>query len=390
MRMKSLLLKGILGIILLFAHCAVKAQEQRVVYILADRQQPFYVRTAEKVYSSSSLGYLIMSVPKQNKTSFTIGYPKNKWKSGKYSIEIAENDIFLLLKQVDSSTWGLYDKHSNQVIIPDEVVQPIKTDTSKDPFSVMLAEVSDNPSILQQKKRELSVDTVKISEVKQDEASNQQMKNARNDSAHQVVHVETVKQKDGEAKKQQIERTMYFIDSTGVSMGYELSEGDKKEKIVVFIPADAKDDEATQKPNQVKKKRKKQPEEKADDSRLTDLSIDKNVREQQTKETKKIRCQSIANDTDFRLLRRNMALEEDEENMLIVADTGIANQGKCYTSEQLKNLAVLFLNDRLRFLFVETALGYLSDSGDAKLLENLFRDEENRRKFRAAIEKKRP
>jgi hypothetical protein len=39
---------------------------------------------------------------------------------------------------------------------------------------------------------------------------------------------------------------------------------------------------------------------------------------------------------------------------------------------------------------VETALGYLSDSGDAKLLENLFPDEENRRKIRAAIEKKRP
>jgi LytS/YehU family sensor histidine kinase len=82
-----------------------------------------------------------------------------------------------------------------------------------------------------------------------------------------------------------------------------------------------------------------------------------------------------------------LASEDDEELMVVVADTTMGNSKKCFSSEQVKNLAVLFLNDRIRLQFVESAIVHLSDYANASLLESLFQDEENRKKIKATIEK---
>jgi hypothetical protein len=388
MRVNKPAFRGFIVLLLAILFTSAKSQNHNFIYILADQQQPFYVRTTEKVYSSSSLGYLIMPRLLSGKISFTIGFPKNKWKSSKYSIELSENDIYLSFKQVDSTTWGLYDKQTNLVYIPEEINQPAKMDTSKDPFSVMLAEVSDNPTILQQKKKEVQISTV----LNQDTASLSLTQ--QNDIQTREIEVKEIPLISNNAiaaqkgnqnnKSKKIDRTMYLIDSTGISMGYELTEGDSSEKVVLFIPKQQEMPEAITKTTAGKKKRKKQQEQVvAKEETLTKVN-DIEIKET---ETKPLICTELATEADFRMIRKRLASEDDEETMVVVADTSMGNSKKCFSSEQVKNLAVLFLNDRIRFQFVESVIIHLSDFGNASVLVSLFQDDEKRKKIKETIEK---
>jgi hypothetical protein len=388
MRVNKPAFRGFIVLVLAILFTSAKSQNHHFIYILADQQQPFYVRTTEKVYSSSSLGYLIMPRLLSGKISFTIGFPKNKWKSSKYSIELSENDIYLSFKQVDSTTWGLYDKQTNLVYIPEEINQPAKMDTSKDPFSVMLAEVSDNPTILQQKKREVQISTA----LNQDTASLSLTQ--QNDIQTREIEVKEIPltsnnaiaaQKENQKNKsKKIDRTMYLIDSTGISMGYEITEGDSSEKVVLFIPKQQEMPEAETKTSAGKKKRKKQQEQVVANEEVLTKVNDIEIKET---ETKPLRCADLATEADFRMIRKRLASEDDEETMVVVADTSMGNSKKCFSSEQVKNLAVLFLNDRIRFQFVESAIIHLSDFGNASVLVSLFQDDEKRKKIKETIEK---
>jgi hypothetical protein len=388
MRVNNSVYRGFFVFALAILFSSAKSQNHHFIYILADQQQPFYVRTTEKVYSSSGLGYLIIPRLSSGKISFTIGFPKNKWKSSKYSIELNENDLYLSFKQVDSTTWGLYDKQTNLVYIPEEINQPAKMDTSKDPFSVMLAEVSDNPTILQQKKKEVQSAPALIEDTTSLGITRQ------NDTQIQVIAVKeipltsnnviTVQKENQRNRNKKIDRTMYLVDSTGISIGYEIIEGDNSEKVVIFIPKQQDMPETETKPTVGKKKRKKQQEQVA--VKEQDLSKVNDIEKKQI-ETKELRCENIATEADFRMIRKMLASEDDEELMVVVADTTMGNSQKCFSSEQVRNLAVLFLNDRIRLQFVESAIVHLSDYGNASLLESLFQDEENRKKIKATIEK---
>jgi hypothetical protein len=388
MRVNNSAYRGFIVLVLTILFSSAKSQNHHFIYILADQQQPFYVRTTEKVYSSSSLGYLIMPRLLSGKISFTIGFPKNKWKSSKYSIEISENDLYLSFKQVDSATWGLYDKQTNLVYIPEEINQPAKMDTSKDPFSVILAEVSDNPAILQQKKKEVQIstslnqDTASVSLIQQNDIQTLEVEVKEIPlTSNNAIIAQKENQKN---KNKKIDRTMYLIDSTGISIGYEITEGDTSEKVVLFIPKQQEMPETESKPAVGKKKRKKQQEQVAIKE---DALVKANDTEKKEAETKHLRCAELATEVDFRMIRKRMASEDDEERMVVVADTSMGNSGKCYSSVQVKNLAVLFLNDRVRFQFIESAVAHLSDFENSGILETLFQDEENRKKIKETIEK---
>ena len=138
---------------LIFFATTIKSQDYHFIYIQSENKQPFYLRTKEKVYSSTESGYLIIPKLESKRLIFTVGFPKNIWPPSDYQLDIELKDLGFQLKKVDSLQWALYDLQTSELLSPTEKnankFQIIQTST--DEFSNILAEVSNNPAIKQKK-----------------------------------------------------------------------------------------------------------------------------------------------------------------------------------------------------------------------------------------------
>ena len=138
---------------LIFFATTIKSQDYHFIYIQSENKQPFYLRTKEKVYSSTESGYLIIPKLESKRLIFTVGFPKNIWPPSDYQLDIELKDLGFQLKKVDSLQWALYDLQTSELLSPIEKnankFQIIQTST--DEFSNILAEVSNNPAIKQKK-----------------------------------------------------------------------------------------------------------------------------------------------------------------------------------------------------------------------------------------------
>lgn len=94
-------------------------------------------------------------------------------------------------------------------------------------------------------------------------------------------------------------------------------------------------------------------------------------------------CKNFATDLDFLKLRKKMAGEENPEDMIIAAKKMFKN--KCFTSEQIKNLSVLFLKDSGKYSFFDAAYPYVSDSQNYTLLEGQLTDNYYINRFKVMI-----
>jgi hypothetical protein len=96
-------------------------------------------------------------------------------------------------------------------------------------------------------------------------------------------------------------------------------------------------------------------------------------------------CRSFATEDDFYKLRKKMTAEDSDEAMIAVAKK--AFRTKCYSTEQVKNLGVLFLKDEARYQFFDVAYPFVHDTYNFSTLEQQLTDEYYRNRFRAMIRK---
>ena len=94
-------------------------------------------------------------------------------------------------------------------------------------------------------------------------------------------------------------------------------------------------------------------------------------------------CKNFATNEDFLKLRKKMAAEENPEDMMIAAKKMF--KSRCFTTEQLKNLSVLFLKDSGKYSFFDAAYPYVSDSQNYTLLENQLTDNYYINRFKVMI-----
>jgi hypothetical protein len=94
-------------------------------------------------------------------------------------------------------------------------------------------------------------------------------------------------------------------------------------------------------------------------------------------ETKKdvavITCAEQANEKDFRTVRKAMAAEENDSDMINVAIKSFGE--KCFTTEQVKNLSALFLTPSGKFDFFKAAYNHTSDKDVFAALQSEIRDD---------------
>jgi hypothetical protein len=94
-------------------------------------------------------------------------------------------------------------------------------------------------------------------------------------------------------------------------------------------------------------------------------------------------CKALASEDDFLKLRKKMVAETGDDDMVDAARKTFKT--KCFTTAQIKNLCVLFLNDEGRYKFFDTAYPFVSDAVNFGLLETLLTDNYFITRFKAMI-----
>ena len=96
-----------------------------------------------------------------------------------------------------------------------------------------------------------------------------------------------------------------------------------------------------------------------------------------------IKCAAVATDEDFYKTRLNIAAATTENAMMLAAKN--AFKSKCFSTEQVKNLSVLFLKDEGKYSFFEAAYPFVTDSEQFNTLESQLTDEYYINRFKAMI-----
>jgi hypothetical protein len=94
-------------------------------------------------------------------------------------------------------------------------------------------------------------------------------------------------------------------------------------------------------------------------------------------------CKNLATEDDFLKLRKKMAAEITEDDMIDVAKKVFKT--KCFTTIQVKNLCVLFLNDEGKYKFFDAAYPFVSDSYNFGSLQALLTDNYFITRFKAMV-----
>lgn len=95
-------------------------------------------------------------------------------------------------------------------------------------------------------------------------------------------------------------------------------------------------------------------------------------------------CVSLATAENFLALRSKMASEKDEAGMRYAAVKDFKQ--RCYTTNQIKNLSVLFLTQKGKYDFFDEAYPFVSDSNNFPLLEQELTDTYFIKRFKAMVE----
>ncbi len=96
-------------------------------------------------------------------------------------------------------------------------------------------------------------------------------------------------------------------------------------------------------------------------------------------------CHAFASNDDFMKLRTKMAAENNNDDMIKAAKKIFRSE--CFSTEQIKNLSLLLLNDQGKYQFFDAAYPFTSDSSQYHILQSQLKDPYYVNRFKALIHK---
>lgn len=439
----------VLSVVLLFSCFVMQAQQNHFIYLQTENRQPFYVKMGKVIYNSTVSGYLIISKLKEGNYDFLIGFVNAEKGEQEFRCTVARQDVGYILRQFGEKGWGLFNLQTLQVTMAgvkenNKENVPNNTTVKTDDFSQMLSTVVNDPAIKYEQK-ELPAEKVKpdaaVSEAEKGTAPADKKMDAVFEKPIDISPVEklidpaeTAKNKPGIVKRSSVS------DKDGLNLIYlDSSDGQKVDTITMLIPLDDQDEtipakqaeaverslekeettpaiadksnkvatieedvtnEETAKPvvasinreevlktnpeqdkkflnidlpvNATEKKDSVQEPGKPQNSAVTGLIVSSNTS-----------CNAYGNESDFLRLRKKMAAAGTEDDMLKVAKK--AFKSKCYSTEQVKNLGVLFLDDAGRYNFFDLAYPHVYDLNNFSQLREQVKDEYYKKRFDAML-----
>lgn len=94
-------------------------------------------------------------------------------------------------------------------------------------------------------------------------------------------------------------------------------------------------------------------------------------------------CKAIASNDDFFKIRKRMAAENSDDDMVTAAKKLF--KAKCYSTQQIQNLSVLFLSDKGKYNFFDAAYPFIHDPHNFTSLQSQLKDEYYITRFKAMI-----
>lgn len=399
---------------------AIKAEAQlnHFIYIQTDNRQAFYVKLNQKLLSSSASGYLIIPKLKDGLYTLTIGFPNDEWPVQQMSIIVDNKDDGFLLKKFDDKGWGLFNLQSLEIVkgVIESSTNAIRSEQTTDAFSSTLAAVTNTKP-----EREKPMQTEMVAKI--DSAKNQrsEMKEevdsiiinssrAKKEPANQVV--EMLQKDDTLIQSQQfrinvvmesvntesgIKQISSLLDTSGRMSMYVIAEGLQTDTVRILIQYNELFVAAAEPVKTAQEKEVEKPEtakvDKIDTAvtipgkpLITEIKVSDVTPQSAAQPVITIinnDCKSIAEENDFLKLRKKMAAENKEEDMVEVARKSF--KSKCYNSSQIKNLGLLFLKEENRYAFFDEAYKRVSDPGNFKELQSQLVTEYYINRFRAML-----
>ena len=433
-----------LFVFLFFASASLNAQKVYFIYLQTDNQQPFYARMGDKIYNSTSAGYLILSNLRDSIYSVNIGVQGSDVADQPYSITVNKKDQGFLIKNFGDKGWGLFNLTSMATIMPQSKpvnsVQAVKMEKREDnAFTNLLAKAADDSTIKEkpvierpeEKKAEATaLNTEKKEEVKEIVPSSQaEIKNGVPSSQGEIKNgiivapvaikddskidaqesknaakakedsIAAAKVKEDELLKQEEIREQDSIEKAKTQITIE---GEYKRSVVklksessttagiglVFL--DILSDQITDtikvliQPD-IKKTipvQSNQEEKKFLDIPPVDsVAVEKEAT--QKAPVKSNNCKTVAVEDDFFKLRKKMAGENNDDAMISEAKKTFKT--KCFSTTQVRNLSALFLTDESKYKFFDAAYQYVSDLENFSTLQTALKDEYFINRFKAMI-----
>jgi hypothetical protein len=334
--------------------------------------------------SSSSSGYLVIPKLKDGTYIANIGFPKNEWPQQTISITINKKDAGFVLKDFGEKGWGLFNLQTMDVLMAknpgNKAINTSNTDD--DPFTQVLSDVVNTPDL--KNKTVITEPPVKAQPKKEEAVVKKE---------EPVIKKEQppVKQEEPVAKtpveeKSIVKQLVNNKDDKGRVMVYIDEAGGMRDTIRIFIPAHqtAVTTAAATKPKVPEKTNEKfidielpNPNAKKDTviASLPSATTKSPVSDKpKTSSVAMINsdCKANASDEDFMKLRKKMAAETSDDEMVAAAKKGF--KAKCYSTAQVKNLSVLFLNDAGRYQFFDAAYPFVYDTGNFSSLQQQLTD----------------
>lgn len=348
----------------LFLHTIIlKAQQNHFIYIQTENKQPFYIKMNKRIYSSSASGYLILAKLKPDVYDFFIGFPKNEWGEQNLECTVVDKDLGYLLKNYGNEGWGLQNLQTLAIVKAsgNQKMADTTVVTKTDSFSNMLSSVVNDPTIKEVQKPENSVITV--------------AKIIDPPSTAPLV------------KKNIIVKERTIKSSKGLEMVYLDSVEGVMDTINILIPAVndtilvAKINPDTSKEVTNSKRATALPQKSiapAKNEKFLNIELPNPLAHEVTagKDSGKIKsspilnsdCKDYASENDFLKLRKKMASVSNTDMMIVVAKKVFKT--KCFTTEQVKNLSVLFLYDEGKYAFFDAMYPFVSDTHNFSSLQD--------------------
>jgi hypothetical protein len=346
---------------------------QHYIFIEADGQQPFYVKRADTLYSSSATGFLI--IPKVPKGDFTIlvGFPKAVYPEVTFDIKEISQDRGFHLKSFDGKGWGLFDRTSMEVIYAvGGTTDKSHSDSIKksaSPFAALLSDATGDDVLLEQKP------VVTKQEVKKEVVNDQQTKEKINPSTEpmKLELPDLVKVEDLETDKEKI---ITFIDR---------KTSGKSDTVVVKIQKNVQVDEKVVQQTVSSETLPKQNEVKEQTQQTIAVTAPEEVKRASDSQTVSIRklaecTKPFAEPKDvLNLQKKLLGMPELEEQLTYIEKVfGM----KCFTSRQAVEISSFFLDEHSRMKLFKRVYWLVKDHDDFKQAGTLFFKDENIKAFK--------
>lgn len=413
------------------------SQKVYFVYLQTDPAQPFYARVQDKIYSSAASGYLVLSKLRDTIYTITVGFPANKWPEQSFTIPINTKDHGYLLKDFGEKGWGLFDLQTMSVLM--NTKEPAKTggtaktenkDVSE--FTDILSKAADDPSLKEknkqaqpeEKKTEVVTAPVEIKKepeavVKRDtvaaplvittpvvkkedpvvtppvvsntSAVNEENKEKPAEVKEQPVAITRtepqpeIKPVQEDYKRSVVTRRSESSTTEGFGLVFtDVADGNYADTIRLVIP----NPRPVVTMPVVVKEEPKEEKKFLDVAPVVDSPAVKN--DNKPVEEKPVavkvaanKCPATADDNDFLKVRKKMAAAATDDAMIIEAKKYFKT--KCFSTAQVKNLSLLFLNDESKYRFFDMSYAYVTDLASFPSLQAELKDDYYIKRFNAIL-----